>query len=399
MEHLAYRINRRLAAAIAFAAVVAMATTGAATASASTGATQVPPLSRSTAWSPTAIDARIQWQVEMILSQQRASGAILHGSGGVNVYFGNSAALGLVAEGSSRSLAAAERWHDWVMERLNRAPDAQGASFTSYDYAIRSGEEVATQGYDSVDSYAATTLSVAAALWRSGDPHVRADVASRAADYRGIAALLVSPVPTGVRKTSGLTQATVRYTIGYTMDNAEVYEGLADGAALFTGLGLETDAARLRAAAGASRAAILGTLWNPAAQTWNVYDRSAANLGGAFYPAGMAQYFPLIHGVVDAHDPRVIASWAHLTARWPGWTRSLLNRGEAATPMAYAAVALGHADGARAMLDDIVARYAPAWRYPTGCDATQCQWWTPSQAGWTIRTLLLLRRQTEPVVQ
>lgn len=340
-------------------------------------------------WHDDAMSSRMSEQAALIRPRQRASGAITHGSGGVNPYFGNFAALGLLAEGSPASNVAAGRWFDWVHAHLNTSPAVDGGRYTIYDYALVGGAEVARDSYDSVDSYAATTLSLAAELWRVGDDATKATVVERLSDLEKVAQLL-DYAPAGVRKASGLTQATFAYNVAYLMDNAEVYAGLSDFAALQGGLGRAEQAATYASWAETGRAAILRAQWKEAKSLWSWHDSVTPELPGSFYAQGMAQYFPVLCGVVSARDTRAIASWHALTARWPDWRANALSRAEAATPMAYAAVLMGDADGARAMLDDTADQYSPGWLYPTSSGGTLTTWWSPSQAGWYIRTLRLL---------
>lgn len=374
-----------LAAAIGLALVLGPVTAGAASAAgtASTAGTTAG------GWDAGSIAARMAAQAAMIRGQQRSTGAILHGSGGVNPYFGNYAALGLLAEGSPASVTAAERWVDWVYAHLNTAPTADGGRYTIDDYAIVKGAEVSTGSYDSVDSYAATTLMVVAQLWKDGDAAAKSTLVSRIGAYEHVANLLGSS-PAGIRKASGLTQATFTYNVAYLMDNAEVYAGLRDFAALESALGRTAQAATYGSWAATTRAAIIAKQWNAQTSLWSWHDSVTPTLSGAFYAQSMAQYFPVDFGVVPAGDARAADSWAAITARWPGWRSNQLGQAEAATPMAYAAALMGDTSGARAMLDDIAAQYSSGWHYPTVQTGSITTWWSPAQAGWYIRTLQLL---------
>lgn len=339
------------------------------------------------------IDQRIARQVGFILSQQRASGAIQHGSGGINPYFGNFAALGLLEEGSPEAVVAADRWHDWVYDHLNRTTDVQGIRYTIYDYKIVNGAEVSEQKYDSVDSYTATNIMVAAELWECGDSETREKIASRITTYEQMANLLNYSPPTGLRKPSGLTQATPQWNLGYAMDNSEVSRGLQDLVRLETHLGRTSAATYYGNWAATTKRAILSTVWNDTNQTWNFHDSTPSTLMSFYNGGGSAQYFPLINHVVDADDPRAVSSWRAITTRWPDWSTNKLGMASTVTPMAYAAALMGDTDGGQTMLDDIHARYAPEWHFPSSCDADDCNaygWWSASQAGWYIRALKAL---------
>lgn len=337
---------------------------------------------------------QIQTHVALILSKQRASGAIMHGSGGINPYFGNSAALGLLAAARAGiaapdAVGGAIRWYDWVLAHLNRGGDAKGLFFTIDDYRLQGDAEVATGSYDSVDSYAATTLSLADALYASGNPTAQQRVTGSIGDLERVAALLTHAAPQGVRKASGLTQATSTYNVGYLMDNAEVFAGLHDFARLEGALGRTTQAASAAQWAETTRTAILH-MWNDRTGTWNDYDRHTATLTGAFYPQGMAQIFPVLHGVVAPGDARAVRAWQSVTTAWPGWRASGFGMASPVATFAATAALMGDPAGARAMVDDFTARYAPDWGFPSSCDAASCAtgWWYPSASGWTIRALL-----------
>lgn len=343
---------------------------------------------------PASSAEQIQTHVALILSKQRASGAIMHGSGGINPYFGNSAALGLLAAARAGiaapdAVGGAIRWYDWVLAHLNRGGDAKGLFFTIDDYRLQGDAEVATGSYDSVDSYAATTLSLADALYASGNPTAQQRVTGSIGDLERVAALLTHAAPQGVRKASGLTQATSTYNVGYLMDNAEVFAGLHDFARLEGALGRTTQAASAAQWAETTRTAILH-MWNDRTGTWNDYDRHTATLTGAFYPQGMAQIFPVLHGVVAPGDARAVRAWHSVTTAWPGWRASGFGMASPVATFAATAALMGDPAGARAMVDDFTARYAPDWGFPSSCDAASCAtgWWYPSASGWTIRALL-----------
>ena len=152
-------------------------------------------------------------------------GAILYGSDKIIPYYGNIAALGWTKDPTRDS--AVQAWMQWYLNHLNW-PDQWELYGTVYDYNVSGSTETSTGNADSTDAYAATFLSLAWALYSTGDPSAQAYVKSLEYQLDIIGGVIVL-----TQQNDGLTWAKPNYQIKYLMDNCEAYRGLRDLALLF----------------------------------------------------------------------------------------------------------------------------------------------------------------------
>src|ERR1700734_931577 len=209
-------------------------------------------------------------------------------------------------------------WMKWYVSKLNR-PDIWGLTGSIYVYSISpTGEEISTGNCDSVDSYAATFLSLAWNLWQTGDPASQAYIKSIASALDMVGGVITSPK---IQQPDGLTFAKPNYQFKYLQDNCEVYHGLSDAVSLFTALGNPTQAAYFSAAAASS---IKGIMTMLVAGEWSVYKGVSGALQApnmaTFYPDAMAQLFPVLHGVAEPTSAQAVASYAAFNKAYPTWT-------------------------------------------------------------------------------
>jgi len=327
-------------------------------------------------------------QVDFILSEQLASGAILSTGTRISPYFANIAALGLLAADTRAARAGTLRWMTWNLGHLNTAAlNVPANSVFDYVYDPVARTETPTGDFDSVDSYASTALNVAYAAYSSKDPALRSFVRKNVGVYEAIADLVITPAPTGVLVAAGpdagLTVAKPSYPIAFTMDNAEVYSGLVDLAKLERSLGRSAQAAKYAAWAAATKSAMVDKLWNPGNDNW---DWAYANPSSTdvFYAQGTAQLWPIIFGVVAPTDPRALSGWGQFVASYPAWFGGELPDSYPWVSVARAAQLMGSPVGAAAFLDAIHARYAPGFTLPTTCGAAVCGEWYDAEAGWFL---------------
>src|ERR1700677_810458 len=159
---------------------------------------------------------------------QRADGAIPYTATIVSPYFANIAATGAARTGSD--LTAVQQWIAWYVLR-SRDPNPWGIAGAISDYAILpNGTLQSTGSADSVDSYAATFLTLVSTAWQDGDANLRAYVQSIHSDVERIASALDA-----VTDTDGLTWALPTYHMKYVLDASEVYAGYRDLAILRLG--------------------------------------------------------------------------------------------------------------------------------------------------------------------
>ncbi len=331
----------------------------------------------------------IDEQVDFIRSKQLTSGAILSTDARISPYFGNIAAFGLVEADTRASRAAALRWMKWYFAHLNvAATNVPANSVFDYVHDPVAKTEKPTGDFDSVDSYASTALNLAYRAFLSGDARLQGFVTTNIETYEAIANLLTEGAPTGVRIPSAnvdgdLTIAKPSYPIAYTMDNVEVYSGLADFARLEKLLGRTSQATYYRSWAHTTKNAILAKLWNPANLNWDWAYANSSNTN-VFYAQGTAQLWPIIFGVVEPTDPKAISGWAQFSASYPKWYAGETPDSYPWVSIARAAQLMGETANADSFLANVHSRYAPGFTQPTSCGSAVCGQWYDAEAGWFI---------------
>jgi hypothetical protein len=325
------------------------------------------------------VSSVVSQQIQFLAGHQLRDGAILGPGDEINPYFANLAAIGLARANQPAGNTVVYTWMQWYLNHLNET-DSHGFSGTIYDYTYDpgTGAETSTGSYDSVDSYAATALSLAYTGYLTGDSRIQALVSAHILTYEAIANLDDYPAPTGVRQSDGLTVA-VPGGAEYTMDNAEVAAGLSDFAALESVLGRSSQSAYYQGWASTSVAAITkstsnGGLWNAANGTWDWARGSASDPAAAFYPDATAQLWPTLFGVVRPGSSQAAAAWQAFTRAYPSWDTDTIPDAYPWTSMARAAQLMGDAAGAKSLLTTLDNKYAPSW----GGN------WYDDEAGWFL---------------
>ena len=239
---------------------------------------------------------------------------------------------------------------------------------------------------DSVDSYASTFLALAYRAYMTGNAGLQALVAGNITTLEAIAALLVNPVPNGVRVNSGpvagLTEPLPGYNAVFTMDNVETWAGLNDLAALEDALGRQSQQSYYQGYANATVDALETELWNPATGTW---DQSATETGGqwsvttsdvaTWYPDAVIQLWPIAWQLVTSASTYAQDSWTAFVSAWPNWDANRTGGTVPYASMARAGQAMGDTAGASTLLSTFESQ-GPLWPWP----------WSADQAGWVLRT-------------
>jgi hypothetical protein len=312
---------------------------------------------------------------QSLAGQQRADGAILYTATQVEPYYANIAAIGAVHAGVD--LPAVQRWMQWYVARSND-PNPWSIPGAITDYNVQAdGSLLTTGGADSVDSYAATFISLAATAWREGDAPLRAYVGGLHNDIERIASAIDA-----VSDVDGLTWALPTYRLKYVMDNSEVYRGLVDLATLRTqAFGDLAGGMRASSHALQIQAAIATTYWDPNRGAFAVAIDAAGNKiwpqSGNWYD-GTTQLFPILHGVIDPSSAQAQTACGQFTSAFPGWP--LLQKPDPFPWASVAFVALQMNDVGRAntYASTVQSQYAPAFAYP----------WYCAESGWYLRVLL-----------
>ena len=264
----------------------------------------------------------------------------------------------------------------WYVLR-SRDANPWGIAGAITDYTILgSGALQSTNTADSIDSYAATFLTLAATAWEYGDADTRAYVQSIRADVERIASAIDA-----VTDADGLTWALPTYRFKYVMDASEVYAGLNDLATLRSSVYGDiagSVAASQRAAT--LRAAIVATYWSDARGTFAVaLDQHGAltlPVAGVWADA-MTQLAPILHGVLAPSSPTARGIYDRFNAAFPAWPSLSKPDQYPWTSVAFVALQMNDAARAGAYRSAAQAGFAPSYAYP----------WYCAESGWYLRVV------------
>ena len=314
---------------------------------------------------------------EYISSQQLPDGAILYGNTEIQPYFANVAAAGWLKDNTTSRVRQVENWISWYLAHLNW-PDKQGLYGTVYNYTVSNGVETSTNTYDSADAYAATFLTLAEALWNTGDPGAQSFIQETVGEY---ALNVIGNVITNLQQANGLVQAMPSYPIEFLMDNSEDYRGLADLANLAQQAWGDTAAQTWYAARAARvRSAIQNTLYLSSTKLYFPYAGSSTPNLKTFYPDAVSQLWPALNGVVSGSQAN--ASYTKFKAAWPGWT--LLSFDTSSNPFPWCAIAYAaYLSGDKASVNNYILNIQNQY-----VDANPAFPWPfyPGEGGWFMRT-------------
>ena len=359
----------------------------------------------------------------------------------IDAYRANYAALGLLAastlaghEARAADLKAVKEWVEWYFRHLNWPDDAVPTpqAGTVYYYRDRytgtpgsacTEEKVLQENaespmygrayYDAEDSWAATFLSVLGA-WAKVDPLEAVAMLSSEApnDYPYLIEAIANAAIANIGTTPYLTGADPWYTAKYTMDNAEVVQGLNAYAWLAEAyLGKPAQAAYWHGVAANIEAAMGEYLWERCGTgifcvadgdpAYNFTACEPAEVGSSSYErfwdeglGGVVQAWPSFAGLQPsvAHGSETLAL---LTLGCPAWFSSgrlpTPSQAEPYAPDAGIALAAEHVG---------YTELASKWLGATESNwiATGREWpWTVEEAGTLIRVAALLAGGQEVV--
>jgi hypothetical protein len=262
--------------------------------------------------------------------QQLPDGAILYSANGISPYFANLAAIGWLKDPST--IPQVEAWMQWYIGHVNW-PDNNGLYGTVYNYSYSDGIETSTNSYDSADSSAATFLTLAEALYNTGNSGAQSFVQNTVGEY---ILNVTGNIITNLQRSNGLVFAKPDYPIEYLMDNSEDYRGLEDFANLAIQAWDDTSAASwYQAHASSIQSGIQSVLYISSTKLYYPYAGSSAPNMSRFYPDAVAQLYPAVQGVVAASSKQAKNSYIAFNAAWPGWTNLSFN---SQTPFPWAVV-------------------------------------------------------------
>jgi hypothetical protein len=317
----------------------------------------------------------VQTVASNLAGQQRSDGAILYTSTMIEPYYANIAAMGALHSGVD--FANVQHWMQWYTAH-SYAGNQWSIPGAITDYNVASNGSLSSTGSaDSVDSYAATFISLAAAAWRDGNAQLQNYVAGSRSSIELIASAIDA-----VTDTDGLTWATPTYRLKYVMDNSEVYQGLLDLAFLRSQVfGDIAGAALASAHAQQVQAAINAKLWDP---TRNQFAVAVDNQGmltwpqaGNWYDA-TTQLWPILHGVVAPTSQPAQMSYSQFSNAFPGWPALQKPDPFPWVSVAYVALQMNDVSRATTYANAVQQTYAPGFAYP----------WYCAESGWYLRLLI-----------
>jgi len=263
-------------------------------------------------------------------------------------YFAHFGLLGLLEVPEHAPVV--RKYMDWYFARLNRTATETAPAGSVYDIAIAADRhtETPTGDFDSTDSYASTFLNVLRKYAETtGDT---AYLKAHRSDIELIAGAMLA-----TKQADGLTWAKPDHKVKYLMDNAEVYEGLADMEWICEAVfGDEASAAVYRKHKEEVYAGIENELWSESRQAY-AYAKMEDGTRiypdwSRFYPDAPAQLFPIWTGMLEPSGERARKLYDTFNAHHPGWPQ--LDKGDAFpwAIIAYTAALMGD----RARVDEFL---------------------------------------------
>ncbi|MGB9887130.1 MAG: hypothetical protein ACPLRW_09045 [Moorellales bacterium] len=253
--------------------------------------------------------AQLSWLIscQIVRPGTDADGAIAlrPGSGRVNPYFANFAALALLED--PLGFPAVERYLEWYRRHLRK-------DGTIPDYHYQPDRPPRPSAPDSEDAYAGTYLSLVARYHRRTG---RTDwLRAHLPEVKRVAGVIVR-----LMDRDGLTFARADHPVKFLMDNCEVYRGLADLAQTQELLG-DAEAGRFWSLARQVAAGVEKTLWD---RRRGCYCPAVAAGFAAranwrrFYPDAACQLFPALYDLIPADSRRAARLYARFNRYHPGW--------------------------------------------------------------------------------
>ena len=261
-----------------------------------------------------------------IMENQLPDGAIAHTDISdigteqlISPYFSATAVRGLLAGSvSPQQAAAAERWLNWYLDRLNtEQEDSLNGDGTIYDYILNmeNGQisMESTGNYDSVDSYAALFLIALEEYCENCGTEL---LEKRFEDVERVIEAMLRTV-----EANGLSIAKQEYKMQYLMDNSELNRGIKAAIELLKLSGGNQELLhKLDKILENNEKAFEKYFWNEEAQCYDiaVYKGDREKFGGwdKFYPDGAAQLFPALFEVSAQDKERGSLLYSSFCSSW-----------------------------------------------------------------------------------
>lgn len=281
-----------------------------------------------------AYPALIQNEMGYITGLQLTDGAIMdngqpedNGTYRITPYNANIAARALLADATPANIAIVKKWMLWYFRKMNN----EGSVNDHYTPSPADTSHYTTLEYDSMDAYAATFLSLARKLGETSADNIKW-LQHNQAHLELIAGSLSKCFVDG-----GLTIAKTDYPEHYTMDNAEVNQGLHDIQWLIANqiLAAGTWQQKLR-----DNTNSFNRLFNAQAGLYYYETEDKTMDWNRFYPFGTCQFFPAMYHVTDPATGNAKFLWDQFNGHYKNWAAGQVytNDGTVWAEPAYAAV-------------------------------------------------------------
>lgn len=265
------------------------------------------------------VDNLINNESDFIMAHQLDDGAITM-SGNRDVsgykivpYFSNIAARALLANPTSARIASVKKWMVWYMNHLNEdgsVYDYYASEFTGTATLTSTGD------FDSMDSYAATFLTLARLLCESSPTDIEWLKDNYSTKLKKIGDALILMI-----QSDGLAIAKPTYAIKYTMDNAEVNEGMEDMLWLSQHVISGGDIIKWQTLLNNNTTGIETGLWDNANGRYFWYKGSPVSNWGTFYADATCQLYPIWCGTILPNSDRAINLWNLFNTNYPDWSK------------------------------------------------------------------------------
>src|SRR6185437_2449733 len=256
-------------------------------------------------------------QCNFILSHQLNDGAFTMSSNrdvsGYKIvpYFANIAARALLENPTNTNIDAVKRWITWYFDHLN--PDGSVFDYFATNYH---GEAtlLSTGDFDSIDSYAATFITLIRKLCEVSPPDkswLKLNYSKQLIKAGEAMALMMQE--------DGLTIAKPSYQIKYTMDNTEVNEGLIDMVWLSQNVVSNIDISTWQVLLDKNGKGIETLLWDNSEAKYFMYQGGPVANWKVFYADATCQLYPIWCGVILPTSQRAKDLWNTFNINYPDW--------------------------------------------------------------------------------
>lgn len=312
----------------------------------------------------------------------------------VSPYDANIAAKGMLEHGCATTCTSSyygpmvKKWMEWYFSHLNYSADYNNIPATVYDYRYKATdpnkyqEQVVTENghgyYDSIDSYAATFISLARKYAETNSADTQFLINNQYNINQIVGAMQA------MKKSDGLTwdKPDTGFRVKRLMDNVEVYTGFKDAAWLYQNVFNDPNYNYYNNHANEVKNGIQSQLWKP---TFNMFSAAKHESGvtddphwSTWYPDATAQMWAIKEQVSDVAQTTTL--WTTFNTTYPNWTTTINNPDNMPwAGLGLAAAVKGNKQKTNTFLNNVVTNRIngnPPHAWP----------WSVREAGYTAQT-------------